>query len=457
MNPIKNANAPRRTRRSWNIRMLTASAALPDQVNDPQEITKTLKQYKVVPYAGIDDQTGDALLEWYLMLGRMSPTHAACIEKLNKYAFGTGRVVRAKDPDFETGEEDSPTTSAEAKAYLENLKKFIDFQGTAKSLHLNIGRSYKRTGGAWVELSFARALNQARCSVKYHKPRNVRFKKTKPGEMKWVFVSPLWTDKHLKENPPREVPIYPNFVKGKDGVERTMFYLKHGDGDWYGRPDSEGSDLYKYYETQNSSYLIKTAAAGYMEQMLLEVEAEAIDEEEMAATDAGFKSLAERLEENLSRQSDDPMGGLVFERAPGASPMAVVQLKPNTSDKWFRSTGEDAAWHIVRSHGCTLRFLGFDAASGFSNDAFLSDYVINMEPVLQEYRNTVTGFVNRILSACWTLLGLGDMDAFSLSFISPIASTVEQYKQAGMKSTKTVQPVAKRPGNNPENEEEETP
>ena len=122
--------------------------------------------------------------------------------------------------------------------------------------------------------------------------------------------------------------------------------------------------------------------------------------------------------------------------------MFVFQVAPNTNEKWYKETGAMSESYILGAHGATLRFMGKDAANGFSTDAFVSDYVMNMEPVINDLRTTVMVFSNSILSVAWEALGMQQMNDISLSFQTPIQSAIDEYKSVSEK--KEAQPQTPR-------------
>jgi hypothetical protein len=262
------------------------------------------------------------------------------------------------------------------------------------------------------------------------------FRKMEPGESRVVGISPIWTDAYLKKNPPRFLPVTENFDSpvwfSENGVNKTVFQLKAGSNTWYGRPQSESADLYKYREVQDALYLVKQSAANFVGQLIIEVEdddpetAPATNEGE--AVEAGFNSFADRIEQNFTQKGDDPQSVLVTSRPYGSRPMLVHQIKPNTNQDWYKVTGEISELKILRAHSCTLRFMGFDAANGFSTDAFVSDYVMNMDPVIKAFREEITTFFNSVLNVCWRVLGNENLINFAIDFASPIQTAIEQYK-----------------------------
>lgn len=422
-------------RRSSHFRLFDIENPIPKEVEDADELKKVFREFQLVPYAGSTKESGHSLLVWYLALSKLSNTHGTCISKLGKYAFGGRAIfVAAEDNEYQIiGQEPKQISPTEGEAFYQELKRLVTFKGGVRPLHRAIGWSFKTTGNAFVELSMATAAGQSHYTVTYQKPTHVLYRNTEPGEMRAVGISPIWTNEYLKRKGIRWVPIYPNFVKEKDGTLRTMFHLKTGEHSWYGRPDTDFADMQKVQEAQHALYLIKQANANFVGQLIIEVE-DGDPEYEPALDDAdsqarGFDNFADEFRANYTMVSDDPQAAMITARPYGSRPMFVFQVKPNTNENWYKVTGEDAADRIMRAHGCTRRFLGFDVTTGLSGaDAFFTDHIVNMEPVITEYRGLITGFVNDILTAIWDLNGTPQMNDISLSFQSPIQSSLDDFK-----------------------------
>lgn len=429
-----------RRRRQVGLQLYQVKNPIPDEVCDPDEIQTFFKKWNFVPYAGTTNHSGQMLLVWYLMLAQLSPTHNACISKKLKYAVGgKATPVRSEDQEWDTGEESQPLPSPEKTNYRDTVNEFIDFDGGVTKFHRRIGWAFEATGNAWVEMSYSQTLGVGRVSLKAHRVTHCLYLNTKPGEMRVVAISPKWEDNYLNKNQPRYVPLYPNFVQDENGILRTMFHLKNGDNSWYGRPESAGADLYKYREVQDAMYLVKQAGANFTGQLIIEVEdddpeyAAAIEDE--SAKHVGFAGFADRFEQNYTQKADDPQSVLVTARPYGSKPMFVFQVSPNTNQDWYKVTGEIAEQKITRAHGCTPRFMGFEVANGFSQDVFVSDYVMNMEPVINSLRDEITGISNDALSVAWLeLLNKPEMNEISISFMPPIQMAIEQYKTSAQQS-----------------------
>lgn len=408
---------------------------IPDEVKDSHELKNIFKSWNLVPYAGNTANSGHSLLAWYLMLAKLSPTNAAAITKKIKFAVGgKAGVVRATDPDYSTGEEISPVSTQEAKAFIDTLKEYVSFNGGVSRFHRAIGWQYESTGNSFMELTLATVNGQTRAALKAHKTTHCLYVNTKNDPAKVVAISPVWTDKYLDKNPPRLVPIYPLFTTDDDGNLRTMFHLKNGENDWYGRPSSEGADIYKYREVQDAIYQVRASATNFTGQLVIEVEdddpqfAPVVDDKD--AQYAGSDSFVDRFEKNFTQQADNPQSVVIASRPFGSRPMFVFQVAPNTKESWFKVTGEIAEMKIIRAHNITPRFLGLDVSSGFSTDVYISDYVLNVQPIIEELHNEIMSFSNMALTAIWDAIGRNDLNQFSLRFTPPIQSTIDEFKTA---------------------------
>ena len=423
---------------------------IPGEITDDEDLQKLIEGLKLVPYATKQGVTGHKLLYWHLMLAKLSPMHAACIQKVQKYVTGgRAKFVRAEDPEYDTGEELQPLSTAEARAYKEALEKGITFEGGIKKFHQRLLWQLKATGNCWAGLAVSKVNGESRAVLKVHRTTDVLYIKTAAGEPRKVAISPVWTWQYVKDNPPKIVPLAPNFTADEDGTVRAIFHLTEGEASWYGRPDSEGADLQKYREVQESVYLVRQSAGNFVGQLIIEVEDDdpgaspAIDDED--AKRSGFGSFADRMTQNYTHKGDDPQTVMVTARPQGAKPMFVFQVKPNTNESWYKVTGEMAEQKILRAHGLTLRFMGFDASNGFSTDAFVADYVMNVEPVLNELRSKLMTFTNGILSTAWELLGMPQMNQYSVTFESPIHGQIDAYK--GVQQNKPADNVGQKPDN----------
>lgn len=445
----------RRRRRPVGLQLYKVTNPIPDEVRDPVEIQNLFKKWNFVPYAGTSTYSGQMLLLWYLMLAQLSPTHNACISKKLKYAVGgKATFIRSTDPEWETGEEKKELSTAEKVQYRDTINEFIEFSGGVGKFHRRIGWSYEATGNAWAEMSYSETLGVGRVHLKAHRVTHCLYVNTEVGKMRVVAISPVWEDSYLNKHEPRYVPVYPNFSRDPDGTIRTMFHLKNGDNAWYGRPESQGADLYKYREVQDAMYLIKQAGANFTGQLIIEVEDDDPDTnaaiEDEKAQKVGFSGFSERFEQNYTQKSDDPQSVLVTARPYGSRPMFVFQVSPNTNENWYQVTGDISEAKIMQAHGCTPRFMGKEVAGGFSQDVFVSDYVINMEPVINELRNELTRFSNDAVTVAWLeLLNQQNMDDISITFMPPIQAAIEKYNS--MQSQEPILPQKKPGVQNPTN------
>jgi len=417
---------------------------------DAAEMQSFFKRWPFIPYAGARLESGHKLLTFYIMLSKLSPTHAACISKKTAYAVG-GRVKikKALDPTWDIPVDNVEVPIAQQITYRDTVNKYIEFKGGLQIFHKEICNNFQIIGEAYVEMSVSTVLGQTRIYCKVHEKGHVLPADIESVEYDIYGVSEQWNEAYLKNNEPRLVPAYPEFVEYKDedmdepDSLRTMFFLKNGEFEYHGRPSSEGADIYKYREVQDSIYVTKQAGNSFSGTLIIEVEAgeatDAIDNE--GAQAAGFEDFASQFQDNYTNKSDRPQGVVLTERPYGAKPMSVEQVKPNTNEAFYDVMGNRAIGYITRAHNVTPRFIGQESSNGFSENAYLQDYLTNVEPTISDLRETVTDFTNGILNAAWDYLGMENMKEYSISFDNPIQGMIDAYKmqQTGQSTGQTTQ------------------
>ncbi len=400
---------------------------------DSKKLKELFKGYKLVPYAGTSAESSHSLLRWYRMLAKLSPTNAACINKKLTYAVGgKAQFVRAQDPEYDLKTEISPLSNTEIETYLSNIKEVFEFpDGGITAYHNCAGHEYMESGNAFVEVAFTTVLGVSKVSFRVINFDHVLYVATNPGEARKIAISPIWDDEYLRKHEPRILPIFPVMLND-NGIERTVFHLKNGSNEWYGRPPAEGADIYKYREVQDSLYVTRASANNFTGKVILETEDDDPNSnaviDDAGSHEAGFDNFAARFRENYTEEGDDPQSVVLTSRPHGARPMFAFQIKPHTNESWYKETGAIAKYHILQNHEVTPRFLGEDVSNGFSNDTYLSDYILNVEPTIDKLRSTICNFTNRIFNEAWAMVGRLEMQQYSVTFSEPIRSQVDQYK-----------------------------
>ena len=406
----------------------------PAEVKDSGELKKFFKKYNLVPFAGSYKETGHALLGFYHMLYDLSPTHSSCINKKSAFAFGSRPTATAAiDPNFDTGEETQDLPAQTKAMYRDALYQYVSFDRPIRQFHRQLATNFQADGNGWIKMKVSTVNGETRAVLELHSQENVLYVNNDPGQPRHVAISPIWTESYLNENPPDIVAMYPNFTRQAGGVMATMFHLKAGDGNWYGRPESQGSVFAQYSEVQNTFYRIRSSYGEFTGKIIIEAEADdpklEADASDTDAREVGFANDQHRFEYNFTNKSDDPQAVYVTYRPYGARPMFVFSVPPNTKEKYFQVIKGLDEMDILRSHGCTLRFMAYDVSGGFSNDVFLDDYMLYVQPVIEDLRMTVLGFVNQPLTALWQIIGRNELNQYSLSFTSPVTDDIEQYRE----------------------------
>jgi len=410
------SNSNKRSFGLWSIQ-----DPIPAQLEDEEDLKELFKTYKFVPFAGKDDKTSHKLLLWYLLLARLSETHGACARKKQTYKFGgKPTAIAAFDPEFYTGEEVRQVSVQEQINYRDALKQYINFSGGITETVRRMNFWDWATGNVFVELSMSEVNGVRRANIEVKRVTNVLYFNTRPGEARQVGISPKWDLNYLKKHEPRIVPVYPVSVIDDKRVERTIFHLKQGQNEWYGRPASEQADVWKYFEVQQALYLVRQTGSDFTGRLIIEIEEDdasadpVIDDAQANA--AGVEDFSKRFNESYTQKGDNPNSVVITTRPFGARPMFVHNVPANTNQEWFKVMGEQAAQKIMEAHECTPRFMGRDVSNGFSVDAFSLDYVVNMAPVIASERERLLVFLNQILSAAWSMLEMEQMNQYSLWF-----------------------------------------
>lgn len=442
-NPKKDLWSRQAAARSMS--MFDIKNPLQSEVTDSKDLGEFFKQWPFIPYAGNNLSSSHALLDLFLMLRKLSPTHGTCIGKKTNYAVG-GRVkiINAVNPVWNFPTENKEVPINEQTTYAQNVDNFFKFEQGLQGSHETISDFYQSIGEAYVELSYSTVNGQTRVNINVHKERHVLPAKSDTAYSIYG-ISKKWNIEYLKKNPPRLVTGFPEYTTDENGVVRTMFVLKSGELDYHGRPESENALIYAYREVQDSIYLVKQAAGNFSGQLIIEVEggqeSDAIDNE--GAQGAGFSDFANQFEQNFSMKSAQPQSVLLTERPYGSGEMFVFQVKPNTAENWYDVTGEIAIGHITRAHNVTPRFIGKESSNGFSENAYLMDYLTNVEPTINSLREKITAFTNSILNAGWDILNMPDMKKYSITFDNPIQGMLDAFKlQQTGKVTNNDNPVS---------------
>jgi len=416
-----------------NFRLLNIQNPIPEEITDSEQLSKTFEKYRLVPFAGKDNWTGHSVLYWYLMLAKLSTTHGSVIEKISRYAFGSAAyLTQGEDMDFFTGEESTTLTGPEAQRTWDEIKQYVAGTDQIKAIAKKVFFSYKATGNAFVRLDVSTVNGVVRAKISYIRSTGIMYRLPQgyTGPDKFFALSPIWTEEYLKKNPPEMVPRYPLFSEGNGGVRSTIFHLSTDYSQWYGRPDTENSDLNKYREVQQMMYSIKQSHAGFVGQIIIEIEDDGSETGPLSTTEPSrYDSFTQQFEENFTNKGGEPSTVVITSRPVGAKEMFVFQVKPNTNQDWYKGIDEIDSKKIMRSHGATLRFMGFDTPNGFSTDAFLSDYVLNMEPVISDLRNTVMRFLNSIYNEVWEQANRPDLLALNISYKTPIEDILQEYRR----------------------------
>jgi len=163
-----------RRARSKSMAFFDVQNPIPGECEDDAKTQDFFNKFPFVPYAGSRLESGHKLLDLYINLAKLSPTHGSCIQKKTAYAVG-GRVkvTRAADPIWNIPVEQTPPTVAEQMAYRDMVNQYIDFKGGLQKFHESVSNNYQEVGEAYVEMKWAEFMGQTKISLKVHDKKRV--------------------------------------------------------------------------------------------------------------------------------------------------------------------------------------------------------------------------------------------------------------------------------------------
>jgi hypothetical protein len=402
---------------------------IPDEVRDTDDIRAGLLKCKLVPYAGTVNNSGDSLMDFLIMLSKLSPTAANCKESIKSFAFGGGIDIQKSNGVF-SFYDDQELSLAEKESFANEVLSNVMTPSTdLEELGQSLFDDMKATGNQWLEVRLYTVAGQQKASIIRHSPKTVRYEITERDKQRFVLVSQLWTAQYLSKNEPQRLPLYPTFVESEDGTLKTIIHCKQGNEFWYGRPESMGSLVYQYREFQDSMYLTKQAANNFTGQVVIEVEDDNPEESNLEAQRAGFENEADRLHENFTTQGDNPQSIFYTVRPHGARPMFMRQIEPNTNESWYKVTGEIAENKIIASFSWSKRLMIDDIGAGFSSQIFM-DRLKTLLPTIRKNQDAVAKPINMALEQIVKWFGLDSRyEKVGIKYNSPYRSILQETQE----------------------------
>lgn len=415
---------------SKRIEYLVSSGESPiaKEVVDPSGIAKTMRLLPIVPYAGSGNASSHSWLDFFKSIVQMSPTFSACVNKKTGYAFGAPTMVL---PDGE---------HSTAQYFNESISRF-GFSGdggdTLGAFCRDVNKQLETGGFCVARIAVSTVSGQSFCKMSAI-PLGMALKvKDVSTGFEGVVISSSFDYQYLRKNKPEILPIFPSFTES-NGVLQAAFMFKAGGAVHYGRPPAIACVMPAYEEMLLVSSRIISAKSHFTPRVILEFEGsdptdqgfpivDGSSERDGANPDEG-KSFVERFTERYTNAGDNPSQVMAIERPIGASPMVVAQIQPMAGHEYHRAISEIARDSILAAHGCTPRFMGFEASSGFSKDAFLNDYVVNMEPVIDLDRRRTLEPLNNVLSILYEMFPTLKVNDGRLHFIEPIYDALKEIK-----------------------------
>ncbi len=399
---------------------------IPDEVRDTDEIKASFRQFEIVPYAGTIDNSGDAVLDFYYRLSRLSETQLACKHSIKKYSFGGPLDIVKTDYNQFALDQSFEIPLSQKRDFVEQVLNRIEVMGT--DLQQLPGKSWEEgheTGNYWLELVLYQVAGVKYARIYHHPTYKCKYALTGKGEQRFVYVSPLWDMTFLEKYPPDVLPLYPAFGE-VDGVLRTMIHIKDGGGDWYGKPYSLENPLPAYRQLQDNMYLVKQADNNFTGQVFVEVED---DDPEATNDDAqrnGFESEADRFIENFTNKGQDPQTVIFASRPYGAKPAYIHEFSPNTREDFYEKSYRMSREKIIEMNAWSSRLMDDSAATGLNSGQAFTDTLKRMLPIIQKHQAMGDMGLNYAIKSIIEYFELPAFQGFEIKSQSPYKSMLEQ-------------------------------
>ncbi|MBK9223379.1 MAG: hypothetical protein IPO16_14850 [Saprospiraceae bacterium] len=371
---------------------------IPEEITDGKYLRNFFGKNLYVPYAGFSHDSQHSVLGFLDNLVTMSPTLGGVINSIRHSCFGgKTNIKKIVDFDFDLTDENDVLTQGqdisieEKKKFLAWIKEFDLGALDISSLKNSLFNSYKANGNTFIIVEIFQSLGSYKIKITPLQTKNCLYLNPNLFEDKNIAVSRSWDQKYLKENPPKIYPAYPFFSKDKDGTVKTIFHLKNGDNEFYGRPDWMSCIYDSFLEVKNKEYLLSAAHNMFTGKLIIEVEGDpvngsVIDDEE--AKKEGFRDSSHRFDYNFTNQGDNPMSVFMMNRPVGATPMTTHEIALNMNEKYYSEVDRMSTDKIILVNGWSRKLLGIQESSGMDGNSFLDTMKIKL-PLIEYYQDLI--------------------------------------------------------------------
>lgn len=420
------------------------------EIKDPQKIRDMYKRWPLIPYAGTVWESNDGLLLFFDSTKFVSPTQGACHNSIKSFLFGKKIHIRySENSDFDIDDEREDVPETLKREYAEFIGDIITDSGSIKKAACDFYDEMASNGNIFVELVHTQTAGERQSAFYHHPTQHCKYWATLKGEAKAVMISEIFTEDYFRRNPPRVIPVYPNYVQEPDGTQRTIIHIKNGNFKYYGRPMYAGAWIDIFSEAKERHYLTKIAANNFTGQGVMEVEDDDIESginvDNEQAIEQGYEGIAERFDMNFTAKSDDPQTWLFMSRPKGARPVFIYEFKINTSEGFYKTVGAMHRQAIIENNNWSERLLGNAVSEGFSTDSFVSELKTKEISTLSFYRDYVVECLDLIFTKAALWAGRNDLAELGIYFPTAV-DEVSKIKNAEFKDLLTAYGTAVRAG-----------
>jgi hypothetical protein len=403
---------------------------IPEEINDPKNLRNFFNKNIYVPYAGYSHDSQHTVLRFIDNVVLLSPTLGGVINSIGFACFGgKTNIKKIVDPDFDlTSENDVNQTEGDIplktkQEFLSWIKEFDLGQLDWSSLKNFIYKSYKSNGNAFWIVEIFQTLGQYKVKITPQPTKNCLYLNPNLFEGRNIAVSRSWDQKYLKENPPKTYPVYPYYSQDKDKTIKTIFHLKNGDNEFYGRPDWISCLHDAFLEIKNKEYLLSAAHNMFRAQLIIEVEGDSINGTGVGSDEdaqkAGFNNSSQRFDYNYTNKGEDPNSVFFMTRSKGATPMNIHEVNLNMNEKYYSESDRMTTDKIILVNSWSRKLLGISETSGLDGNSFL-DTLKTKLPIIEGFQDLIdNNGLNKMINFIREQTGKKEFDLIGLESKNP--------------------------------------
>lgn len=436
---------------------------IPSSYTDPKKIQNFFvdvegKRRLLIPYYGTNDATSHNYLKTVNQLCEKSPSYRAAEKQILDFAFGLNpTVVPRVLPGMEDEElpEVMPNDKREFLLWLKSVGLGVV---NLRKITRVLCKHRERSGNFFLRVILAKEDNEYYVKLDPLHFYLVAYLDTKPGEQKYVAVTPYWDADYLNSTN-QKLTVYPvslqdealswKVKKGGDIMETVIHVGDFGDDEntVYGRSrinaivDNMGSECARIDHKVKVNYtaLTSTNLLFFQKQAATErarVNAKTnttkdgkgnIKEEEDSFT-VNIRTLRKTISSEGNRDEVRALGAMEYPHGTDAPTLHKLEVRQDY--QWEKTTAEDDEKQIYTVVGASRELSGNQQTkSGIGSEALINRYIMLNEGSIEPKQQDYDSFWNWLIGSLAEEMGETKFEELGVKFPDKIGKIVSKLRE----------------------------